>query len=94
LGGNKSVVTSAEWLFPMPGMEKEKSLRLSTFVDGGAIYGEGAQVSSSMGMRYSAGVSVSWFSPVGPLKLSWAKPLNKKEQDKVQNIQFTLGTMF
>jgi outer membrane protein insertion porin family len=94
LGGNKSVVTSAEWLFPMPGMEKEKSLRLSAFVDGGAIYGEGSQVSSSMGMRYSAGVSVSWFSPVGPLKLSWAKPLNKKEQDKVQNIQFTLGTMF
>jgi len=28
LGGNKSVVTSAEWLFPMPGMEKEKSLRV------------------------------------------------------------------
>ena len=94
LGGNKSVVTSAELLFPMPGMEKEKSVRLSAFVDGGAIYGEGAQVSSSMGMRYSAGVSVSWFSPAGPLKLSWAKPLNKQEQDKVQNIQFTLGTMF
>ncbi len=94
LGGNKSVVTSAELLFPMPGMEKEKSVRLSAFVDGGAIYGEGAQVSSSMGMRYSAGLSISWFSPAGPLKLSWAKPLNKKEQDKVQNIQFTLGTMF
>jgi len=94
LGGNKSVVTSAELLFPMPGMEKEKSLRLSAFLDGGAIYGEGAQVSSSMGMRYSAGLSVSWFSPAGPLKLSWAKPLNQKEQDKTQNIQFTLGTMF
>ena len=94
LGGNKSVVGSAELLFPIPGMEKEKSVRLSAFVDGGAIYGEGAQVSSSMGMRYSAGLSISWFSPAGPLKLSWAKPLNQKEQDKIQNIQFTLGTMF
>jgi outer membrane protein insertion porin family len=94
LGGNKSVVGSAELLFPIPGMEKEKSVRLSAFVDGGAIYGEGAQVPSSMGMRYSAGLSISWFSPAGPLKLSWAKPLNQKEQDKTQNIQFTLGTMF
>ena len=94
LGGNKSVVGSAELLFPLPGMEKEKSVRLSAFLDGGAIYGEGAQVSSSMGMRYSAGLSISWFSPVGPLKLSWAKPLNQQPQDKRQSIQFTLGTMF
>jgi outer membrane protein insertion porin family len=94
LGGNKSVVGSAELLFPMPGMDKEKSVRLSAFLDGGAIYGEGSQVSSSMGMRYSAGLSVSWFSPVGPLKLSWAKPLNQQPQDKIQYIQFTLGTMF
>jgi outer membrane protein insertion porin family len=94
LGGNKSVAGSAELLFPMPGMEKEKSVRLSAFLDGGAIYGEGAQVLSSMGMRYSAGLSISWFSPAGPLKLSWAKPLNQKSQDKTQNIQFTLGTMF
>jgi outer membrane protein insertion porin family len=94
LGGNKSVAGSAELLFPLPGMEKEKSVRLSAFLDGGAIYGEGAQVSSSLGMRYSAGLSISWFSPAGPLKLSWAKPLNQKSQDKIQSLQFTLGTMF
>jgi outer membrane protein insertion porin family len=94
LGGNKSATGSIELLFPFPGMEKEKSVRLSAFLDGGAIYGEGAQVSSSMGMRYSAGLAVSWFSPAGPLKLSWAKPLNEQAQDKIQNIQFTLGSMF
>jgi outer membrane protein insertion porin family len=94
IGGNKSATGNIELLFPIPGLEKEKSVRLSAFVDGGAIYGEGAQVPSSMGMRYSAGMAVSWFSPAGPLKLSWAKPLNQKEQDKTQNIQFTLGTMF
>jgi outer membrane protein insertion porin family len=94
LGGNKSLVGNMELLFPIPGMEKEKSVRLSAFVDGGRIYGDGAQVLSSMGMRYSAGLAVSWFSPAGPLKLSWAKPLNSQPQDKIQNIQFTLGTMF
>ncbi|MBU1425263.1 MAG: outer membrane protein assembly factor BamA [Gammaproteobacteria bacterium] len=94
LGGDRSVAGSVELLFPIPGMEKEKSVRWSAFLDGGAIYGDGAQVPSSMGMRYSAGLSVSWFSPAGPLKLSWAKPLNKQAQDKTQNIQFTLGSMF
>jgi outer membrane protein insertion porin family len=94
LGGNKSLVGNMELLFPIPGMEKEKSVRLSAFIDGGRIFGDGAQVPSSMGMRYSAGLSVSWFSPAGPLKLSWAKPLNQQPQDKIQNIQFTLGSMF
>lgn len=94
LGGEKTMVGNVELLFPIPGMEKEKSVRLSAFVDGGRIYGDGAQVPSSMGMRYSAGLAVSWFSPAGPLKLSWAKPLNQQPQDKIQNIQFTLGTMF
>jgi outer membrane protein insertion porin family len=94
LGGTKSLVGNAELLFPIPGMEKEKSVRLSAFVDAGRIFGDGAQVPSSMGMRYSAGLSVSWFSPAGPLKLSWAKPLNQQPQDKIQNIQFTLGSMF
>jgi outer membrane protein insertion porin family len=94
LGGSKSLVGNAELLFPIPGMEKEKSVRLSAFVDAGRIYGDGAQVPSSMGMRYSAGMAVSWFSPAGPLKLSWAKALNAQPQDKIQQIQFTLGTMF
>lgn len=94
LGGNRSVSGNIELLFPLPGMEKEKSVRWSAFVDGGAIYGDGAQVPSTLGMRYSAGVSISWFSPAGPLKLSWAKPLNSESQDKTQNIQFTLGSMF
>ncbi|MDP1635169.1 MAG: outer membrane protein assembly factor BamA, partial [Gallionellaceae bacterium] len=94
LGGNKTAIGNLELLFPIPGMEKTKSVRLSAFVDGGAVYGEGEQVPSSSGMRYSAGMTLSWFSPAGPLRLSWAKPLNEQSQDRIQNMQFTLGTMF
>lgn len=94
LGGNKRAVANMEVLFPFPGMEKEKSLRLSTFLDGGAIYGPGGQVPASTGMRYSTGVGLTWFSPAGPMKLCWANPLGKQPQDKVQHIQFTLGSMF
>jgi outer membrane protein insertion porin family len=94
MGGDKKAVGNIELLFPMPGMEKEKSLRLSMFLDGGEILGSGGQLPGSMGMRYSTGVALTWLSPAGPLKLSWAKPLNIQPQDKVQNIQFTMGTMF
>ncbi len=94
LGGTKRVVGNIELLFPIPGMEKNRSVRLSAFIDGGALSGKKSEVPASMGMRYSAGVGLNWFSPAGPLQFSWAKPLNDKPQDKVQNFQFTLGGFF
>lgn len=89
LGGTKRVIANAEVLFPMPGMSKEKSLRLSAFIDGGGVNGLG-----TAGLRYSTGVALAWISPVGPLKISYAKPLNQQPGDKVQRPQFTLGSIF
>jgi outer membrane protein insertion porin family len=94
LGGDKRVVGNAEILFPMPGMAKDTSVRLSAFLDGGKIMGPGGQLPGSMGMRYSTGLALTWFSPAGPIKLSWGRPLNQQPQDKIQNLQFTMGTMF
>jgi outer membrane protein insertion porin family len=45
-------------------------------------------------MRYSGGIALSWNSPVGPLKFSLAKPLNKKPEDKTEVIQFQMGSVF
>ncbi len=94
IGGDKRVVGNAEMLFPVPGMDKEKSIRLSLFVDGGAVYGGAALLPSSLGMRYSAGAGLTWLSPAGPIQLSWAQPLNNQAQDKLQNFQFSMGGMF
>ncbi|MFA6015067.1 MAG: outer membrane protein assembly factor BamA [Gallionellaceae bacterium] len=94
LGGNKRVIGNAELLFPMPGFAKEKSVRLSAFLDSGAVYGADTQVPASTGLRFSTGVAITWFSPVGPLKLSYGVPLGVQDQDKVQRFQFTLGTLF
>jgi len=44
--------------------------------------------------RYSAGVAVLWVSPLGPLKVSAAQPLNEKPGDRVQRFQFTFGAAF
>jgi len=93
LGGPRRVLAGAEVLAPFPGMGNERSVRLSGFIDGGAIYGPG-DLPGSAGMRYSAGVALTWISPVGPLKFSYAVPINKQPQDKLQKFQFTLGSVF
>lgn len=93
LGGNRMVVGNAELLFPMPGLSKEQSVRMSVFTDAGAIYGPGDQPGTA-GLRYSAGTALTWISPVGPLKISFGKPLNAKPGDKLQKFQFTLGNIF
>ncbi|MBK8570317.1 MAG: outer membrane protein assembly factor BamA [Nitrosomonadales bacterium] len=92
LGGTRRVVGNAELLFPMPGMNKDRSVRLSTFFDAGAVFGPGLTASDSL--RYSTGVAVTWVSPMGPLKISVGVPLNKQFGDKLQQFQFTLGSLF
>jgi len=94
LGGDKRVVANAELLFPMPGFSKERSVRLSMFLDGGAVYGPFGQNTEAEGLRYSTGVAMTWMSPVGPLKFSYGVPIASKPDDKLQNFQFTLGSMF
>jgi outer membrane protein insertion porin family len=93
LGGPRRAIVGAEVFAPFPGMGKERSVRLSGFVDGGAIYGPG-DLPGSAGMRYSVGAALTWISPVGPLKFSYAVPINRQPQDKVQKFQFTLGSVF
>ncbi len=92
LGGTRRIVGNAELLFPMPGMNKERSVRLSAFVDAGAVFGLGMTGSDSL--RYSTGLAVTWVSPMGPLKISIGVPLNKQAGDKLQPFQFTLGSLF
>ena len=93
LGGPRRVLGGVELLVPFPGAGNEKSVRLSGFIDGGAVYGSG-DLPGSAGLRYSTGVAVTWISPVGPLKFSYAIPINKKPVDKLQRFQFTLGSVF
>jgi outer membrane protein insertion porin family len=93
LGGDKRLVGGAEMMMPFPGMGKEKSVRLGGFFDAGAVYGPG-DLPGSAGLRYSIGAALTWISPVGPLKFSYAQPLNVHPEDRVQRFQFTMGSMF
>ena len=94
IGGNKEVIGSAEIYFPMPVIKDKNSVRLSTFVDGGMVYGPSQVPVQGGGLRYSAGVALTWISPVGPLKFSIAQPINPQPYDNIQRFQFMLGNIF
>ena len=93
VGGNRRIVGSAEYQFPMPGAAKEQSLRLAWFLDAGQVWGPGEDINLGE-LRYSAGIGLSWASPFGPLRLSAGFPLNAKEGDNIQRLQFTFGSVF
>ena len=68
-------------------------MRLSLFADGGMVFGRDQRTDLGE-LRYSAGLAFNWFSPVGPLSFSLAKPLNAREGDRTESFQFTLGVPF
>ncbi|WP_028995466.1 outer membrane protein assembly factor BamA [Azonexus hydrophilus] len=91
VGGNRKLVANAELLWSLPGFEK--SARLGVFFDAGQIYASNDKFAIS-DLRYSTGLSAAWISPIGPLKFSIGRPLNKKSSDETESFQFQLGTTF
>ena len=93
LGGTKRLLGNAEVLFPMPGTGLDRSMRLGAFLDAGQVYGANEKLSLSE-LRYSGGLAFTWLSPMGPISLSYGIPLNEKQGDKIQRLQFQLGQVF
>ncbi|MBU3693713.1 MAG: outer membrane protein assembly factor BamA [Rhodocyclaceae bacterium] len=93
VGGNQRVVATAEVLYPIPGLGKERNARISTFVDGGLIRNS-QENGGEDGPKFSAGIGVYFVSPFGPIQLSVAKPLNSSPNDITQIFQFTMGSQF
>lgn len=93
LGGPKKLVLNAEFITPFPGAGNDRTLRLFAFTDVGRAYGESEKVSLSE-LRASAGFGLSWISPVGPLRFSYGLPIRKQTTDKIQRLQFQIGTAF
>lgn len=108
MGGNVMLHGSAELIFPMPFVDDQRSVQPSLFVDGGNTFltscykvmpEDRPRQSCQSGvdldrLRYSAGIGLSWLTPVGPLTFSFAKPINKKKKDDTQVFQFSLGQTF
>lgn len=93
LGGDALVAATAEVQFPVPFMRDNKKVKMSAFVDAGNVFAKHSDV--DMGdLRVSAGLGATWLSPFGPLEVSYAKPLNAKDGDEEQRVQFSIGASF
>jgi outer membrane protein insertion porin family len=98
LGGTTYFNASAEAQFPLPLVPESLGLRGAVFADAATLYGnkiDGVVASSAeMNWRASAGVSLIWASPFGPLRIDYAVPLAKEETDDVQEFNFGISTRF
>jgi outer membrane protein insertion porin family len=103
VGGAVKLVGNAELIFPVPFAESGKNFRMSAFVDGGNVFAaaDGIKFSDIKDipgvtdrLRYSAGVTAIWMTPVAPLTFSYAWALNDKPGDELERFQFTLGAFF
>jgi len=105
-GGNIKMVGSMQIFAPSP-VEGEfaKTLRLGAFFDFGNVWTTSNPTHSDQELvtprgfslsdiRYSAGLSLTWLSPVGALSASIARPFNDKAEDKTQMFQFSVGQTF
>ena len=93
IGGNRKINFNGELYLPVPGTGNDRTLRWFTYVDAGNVWGETQKLNFS-DMRASAGIGLTWVSPVGPLKLSYGTPIRKKPEDRIQRLQFQIGTAF
>jgi outer membrane protein insertion porin family len=92
-GGSKKINFNAELLSPLPGGGNDRTLRMYGFFDAGGIFGADEAIQFG-DLRTSVGIGISWISPVGPLRLAFARPISKFDGDKIQSMQFQIGTTF
>nr|WP_114417301.1 outer membrane protein assembly factor BamA [Marinospirillum perlucidum] len=99
-GGNLLTEGSAELIFPLFFIEDRRSMQTSLFVDGGNVFTTRCYTSGcntgfdENELRFSAGISLTWLTAIGPLAFSMAEPLNAKDGDDTEFFQFSIGQTF
>ncbi len=93
IGGAKKLTLNAEFIAPFPGTGNDRTLRWYAFADIGNVFGENDPFEVQE-LRASAGLGLSWLSPIGPLRIAIAQPVRKKPGDRIQRFQFQIGTSF
>ncbi|MCZ2158456.1 outer membrane protein assembly factor BamA [Bartonella sp. 220] len=103
LGGTTYINATAEVQFPIPVVPEGLGLRGALFADVATLYGnkyqpvfqgEAPVTHTKNAWRSSAGVSLIWDSPFGPLRFDYAWPIKKQEGDRLQKLNFGISTKF
>ena len=92
LGGDLKVTGGFELAIPTPFTSGSGS-RIALFIDVGNVY-ENLDAFDADLLRASAGISVTWHAPIGPIIMNFAVPLKEHEGDRTESVQFSFGTTF
>ncbi len=99
LGGNYFAVARVETRFPL-GLPQEYGINGGLFMDVGSVWGlndkqgTAGPVDDRFHPRVTAGFSVFWKTPVGPLRFNFSRALVKQPYDRPQAFDFTISTRF
>ncbi len=94
IGGNYGTAANIAATLPKFLVDLQ-NVDFSLFLDAANVFGVdyNDELDSSK-LRSSAGVAIDWFTPIGPLSISFASPLTKASTDKTETFRFQLGTTF
>lgn len=86
IGGAVKTVGTVEMIFPR--LIDSPAARVSAFVDFGNVYKDFESFDAKT-LRVSTGLALMWRSPMGPITISYALPLRKQDDDRIERLQFT-----
>jgi outer membrane protein insertion porin family len=89
-GGAFKTVATTQMIVPVPFMERSENVRLAAFFDIGNVFATASDFDAGE-LRYSVGLTGLWLSPLGPIVLSLAAPLNEQPGDETEFFQFSFG---
>ena len=93
LGGNK-YLTSTLGLGSNLFFDKRDNIIFKSFVSAGSLWDSDYITDSDFELRSSIGLSLDILTPLAPISISYAVPVIKKQNDKVRQFNFSLGTSF
>ena len=94
IGGNYTAVLNASTTLPEFGANLE-TIDFQLFFDAANVWGVDYDSSlDNSTLRSSVGLSIDWFTVVGPLNFSIAQPISKADSDKTETVRFNIGTTF
>ena len=95
IGGNYAAAINLSTTLPML-LESFENIDMKYFIDAGNVWGVDYSdtVDESNSIRSSTGLTVNWFTPIGPMNFAFIQNISKASTDKTESFQFNIGTSF
>jgi outer membrane protein insertion porin family len=105
LGGNFYAIGTVELTLPNY-LPEQYGIKTSLFADVGTLGvlddrykltttgTVNTNIADELSLRASAGVSIHWKSPMGPIRFDISKVLSKEDYDKTESFRFSTSTQF